>query len=596
MKQAVLIGLFTIGAIGVLAAPSKRNKPASARERLGTPYQQVPIDDSLLPYYPIITESENQKELQEAKKRGQRQVATVEVPDSKKEDFKNYRDRFIALKDTPGSSAGADALDQILFELESKDVLNNKETSNDLRFFAAQLIPLRSFRGFFHKIRRFAFKYPMVQSYLVTLAKQFSTNVGIFLTYPQYENTPNSEHMRVFFRYIAEPYTFDMARMPKERSELNYSKIQDVKYRGVSTFSTEADIQNWLEAEVYSRLVIATTTISQIDLTSESIVWDNRIITGSATYAEGIDRFRKLGQAEKHAVLSNLYGNMANIKIFCSYSQTRALELVSELGFLYGIEQFDRFVPGKDFRGDKFVKGASAWERTRQVNSFIEKQISYREGNNGPVIYTLLAKGQENMKAAYLNALFSTEMANRSWAEIKARNVDDETFAFNGGIFRPFIRTGDKSIEQMTSVLRGNLKFTKIEEFVKSNMDAEKIENNFIPIHSLVSGETVYVNAVKFFYSPPKNLRYFMPIFPTRMEEKTLTSSALDEKGNPVQYRDYSFGTANNWNTEYINTYFRVGTKADPIKTGDDVKRLLRVTNQSWGGLMIGMPLTSIML
>lgn len=584
--------LAIFGTLSVMAAPTKKSNK-STRYTDGVPYVHAEEGDPQLPEMPTYTTSEFEEQLKEAKKRGQRKVAAVLSEGNIEPDFREYRDRFLSLKNTEGSSAGADQLDQILFELEQKSV-----RSKALEIFAAQLIPLRSFRGFFHKVRPLARKYPVVQSYLVTMAKQMASNVNIFLT------DSNSENMKVVFRYISEPYKYTSTKKMKvESKETSVGEViqfkmppKDLEFYGISEFHTELDIQNWLATNVLPRLILAVNKLNKAELKSSVVVWDNRIIAGSDTYEEPEDRYRGLGEAERNSILATYHGNIANIYTFNSYSAVGLLALVRKLGHLYGVEEMAIFENiGKGDKRDVILRGASAEERRNAIVKFINEQKVPME-LGGKKLFTILPNGSKLMRYAYAASLASNDAANLAWTEIKQRTNDDSSLAFDGAIFRPFTNVTNKSLKSMTSVLRGKLTDGQLNE-IKLGKDVSlgSLDNHFVPIRSAISTEVVKINTVKFYFSPPSNLLGFLP---DDFEKGDLESDSdvKDEKGKIVKYRNYSIGSAKSWKEEYFKPYFQISAEGRPVSNDTDIKTILRVTNQSWGGLMIGGTLNSVML
>lgn len=598
MKRARISILLILGVTAAMAAPSKK----VSKSKTDVPYVMAEEPKIVTPDTPQLKAANFEKEMDEAKKRGKREVAS-DLSGSIKKDFADYRDRFLNLKDTPRSSAGANELDQILYELENGKFKTAAPASDDLKFFAAQVAPLRSFRGFFHKVRTLARNYPIIQSYLVTMAKQMATNVDVFLT--NYNGDSSSEHMKVLFRYISEPYNYDVTR--KEEVELKYTP-ENLKLYGMFAFASEADIQNWLMADVYPRIQNSIGKLKAINLAKTKIVWDNKIFAGNDSYEDNVDRYRAVGQAERNSIISNFNGNLASILVFCSYSNRDLLQLVREMGFLYGVEEMDRYNPAEiiaDYKAggrDVFLKGASALERTDKITGFIKNQKDDKNDKiNGKIkLFSILPVGFERMKLAYGKTLEANIYANLAWAEIRVRenNVD---FALDGALFRPFVNVTNKSLEKMSASIRGSL--TKEQQDLavigKLNLASKDLDDHFLPIRHAVSGDIVHANVVKFFFAPPSTLTSFLPLFPTQERSKDniqMESDVRAPSGKNLMYRNYFHGIAKNWNTTAFNEYFKVDSRPRNLEKSDDVKKVLRVTSQSWGGLMIGVPLSNIML
>lgn len=568
-------------------------------------YTQLPVNVNWTAEMPPYFDTHLEKVNLAAEKRGNRKVASQLNDSNVKNDVKQFRDRFLSLKDTPNSSKASNELDQILFDLEG--AMKSENASNDLKFFAAQLTPLRAFRGIFHRIRGFASKAVVIQSFLVTVAKQVAQNVDVFLT------DENSQHMKVLFRYISEPYNYDVTRPLIGLSK--YAPSQLLNY-GVSAFATEYDMQNWLLSTVMPSLNNSIETLKKLnsaaDKTMDQIVWDNAIIYGN-NYADANDRYRTIGNAEVNAVLSNLYGNVANIYIFCSYGANGLLELAKNIGYLYGVEQVETIRNGFlanigiSNSGDAHLKGASSLARFDKLKDLVKRQKENKDKSYPWHLFQLIEKkdvsnfswdGGDLMKRAFIAVVSSTFYASVSWHEAKNRDADD-SFVFDGALAKALKASGQKSIDQMVQIVRSGLSEAEWNGLAQgTNIKAnEDIKSKWVPIHSAVSGDLVAVNLFGMFFFPPKDLTAFAPSH-DKNEAYIIESPDILYKGKPVPYRNYFQGTARDWNLSAFDAYFKIyrSGQLSSLSNASDIKAVIRTTNQSWGGLIIGLPLANIVL
>jgi hypothetical protein len=211
-------------------------------------------------------------------------------------EFKAVRAQFLELK-TP------EQLDEFLVKLNA----SFDKMPSDLKFFAAQVIPLRTMRGIVWKMIPAVENQKLLHSLLLTQVKTWAVNLKIYFPTPQWE---------AGLRYVSEPYMVDGA-LAKQ-------------------FSSEADLQGYSGSVVFPSLLAATKRIEQLNFTTSEGVWDNQFIFGKASFAESIDRYRLIGEVERFTVLTNMESALASIAFNRAYSMDQAFAMNADLGKLYG--------------------------------------------------------------------------------------------------------------------------------------------------------------------------------------------------------------------------------------------------------------------
>jgi hypothetical protein len=117
-----------------------------------------------------------------------------------------------------------------------------------------------------------------------------------------------------------------------------------------------------------------------------------------------------------------------------------------------------------------------------------------------------------------------------------------------------------------------------------------------------MQGEGVTVDISKFYNSPPDDLTIFFPT-PDGFDntkpwnvntdvivgETGIRGKIASRLGRGRDFHDYRSGMPNAWNTGAFTTYFQA------VSGPSDVRRLARITAQSWGGWLIGVPIGAMM-
>ena len=129
------------------------------------------------------------------------------------------------------------------------------------------------------------------------------------------------------------------------------------------------------------------------------------------------------------------------------------------------------------------------------------------------------------------------------------------------------------------SVRFSNLDLRQIDESVNN---IENLIQDKEVVSAVVNGEAVDVRFSQFFLNPPKDLKAFMP---------TEFNKESNYKKNAYgTYRNYRAGSPVGWNLEAYRRYF------PDVKSNEDIKRAARILGQSWGGALVGAPLTSFIM
>ncbi len=309
--------------------------------------------------------------------------------------FRRERDRFLQLKTS-------DELEAFLTSLENNYATM---TDDDLRFFAAHVLPIRQLRGIVWRATPVYSRAKIAHSYVLTAIKSASASMRILLPTDQWE---------AGFDYITKPYVRD--------GQLS------------TQFQTEADLMAYLAGSYRNSLAVAAHRIQAIDLKDKTLTWDNKLWFGKATFTDDLDRYRLVGEVERLTSLANFHGALAQLTYQRAYSSENSVRLAQDLGKLYGVDGFL-----------SEVDGAPAAKRVA-----VMRRPAYRSYG------TLLEDGQHWMALSLRHLQESVRLSAITWDQIKREDrSSSEVYWFDTSFARSFERTSDLSIANMLAMVEG---------------------------------------------------------------------------------------------------------------------------------------------
>ena len=405
------------------------------------------------------------------------------------------------------SAKTSEAMEAIILELDKK----YDSHPLDLKFYTTQVLPVVAFRGMFYRLKPLFVegKSNFMHSQILTTAKSLATKVNVFLPY---------DYAEAGYEYIASPYLKDDGAM-------------------ISAFSSEQDLQVWMVNELLPLINKSVNRLNELSLV-EPVIWDQKMVFGSQSFGDNVNRFKLIGEFEKQLIISSSLSSMASIAVARAYSIDKTIELYKEVGFLYGLDGFGFF---------NKIDGVSA----EKVSKVIRKPQFAETG-------TLLVDGKEWMQYAYNNSKSSLQRLNRAWELSSDDRKNENLYTFNLG----YLNVNRSEIEE-------NLKIAKR---VVMSSDVESLR-------SAVTGEVAQVNYSKIFLDPPKDMKTFLPVSFDKKDQTKRVVSLKDGSTKTISYRNYAFGSPTGWDVDKIAPYF------PNVKSNDDVFRTIRVMNHVQGKL-----------
>lgn len=398
----------------------------------------------------------------------------------------------------------SEAMEAFLDELDK----NYESYPTDVKFYITQVMPTKAFRGFFYRLKPlFDGKSNYVHSQIITTAKSMATRVKVFLPY---------EHVQAGYEYVSSPYV-------------------DSKGTMVEGFKEEADVQLWVVNELLPLVNTAAQRLEKLSLV-EPIVWDQKMVFGSQSFADGINRFKLVGEFEKNLALSASYSAITAMATMRAYSVQNTVALYKEIGFLYGFDGFGLF---------NRIDGVSA----EKISKVMRKPAFASTG-------TLMPDGAKWMDYAYKASQKSLKRLSMAWELSSSERKDENLYAFNTN----YISVNRDEIEENLRILNR----------VVMSKETETLR-------SAVTGEVVQFNYAKLFTNPPKDLKVFLPTQFDKNPKATREVTLANGTKKTLTYRNYLEGSATGWDVKQYEAYF------PSIKANDDVYRTVRVLNHIQG-------------
>jgi len=183
------------------------------------------------------------------------------------------------------------------------DLMKNLEKDyatlpNDAKFFAAQALSLKVFRGAVYRVIPLLRKESrLVHSQLLTRFKSMISTASVM--YP-------SPHVSAAVEYVASPYYDDKGQV-------------------VGSFNSEIEIQKFFATEVIPALSKTAARLEALVLT-DPVAWDQTVVFGKNSFKDGVNRYKLIGEFEKNLLLANIYAATSAFSSFIAYNVNNTFE------------------------------------------------------------------------------------------------------------------------------------------------------------------------------------------------------------------------------------------------------------------------------
>ncbi len=411
-------------------------------------------------------------------------------------EFKEARARFLKIE-------SAQELKKLITEMNT----NYNTYPDDLKLMTAMLSPILKFKAFTYKIYPFLAKEKITHSMMLSQVQ----NIAAFMNM----NLPTAQWKA----------GFDLVTIPADEDDL-------------IRFNNAYDLQNYLVREVYPAYVLSAQRIQALNFAKKSVVWDNKIFYGTASFSDNLNRFQLIGEGERYSILASLHYSLSDLCKFSAYDINEFFPLVREVAKLFGYDSVFSAVDGVNAR-----KIAGVYRRAQFAK-----------------LFTLRKNGDHNMLSAFRHMKEGSRSLSLAWTELRDRTDNGQNF-IRSAIFTPFTQIGDNQVEGMENVVSGKTS-----------------------IRSDVTGEILTVDLGAFFANPPQDLKRMLPVgFDDAPNMQNYKVSMKNGKTQDVQFRNYFSGRATNWDVSAYKTLF------PDLSKGNDVSTAMKILNQSVYGMMPAM-------
>ena len=481
-----------------------------------------------------LTGDEYKRELAAAEKRGRRNIATSETYSDQ-----NLSKSYIELRDRFLKTTTPEDLHNLLVDLNT-DAFYNK-LAPDAKFAAAQIAPLLAFEGFFN--RTIEWMQPTPVTRLASVGALRAIGAGTMVYFP-------TDQWKAGVAYLTTPSD---SMGPIIRNEL--------------------DFHSFLE-KLAPRIKTAYNRIHALNFSDSPVFFDNQVFYKAADFVSDHDRYVRMGEAERHAVLANLAYGLSSIYSLNAYNLNGLFQAADRISKRFGI-------------GSVLYDPNVTTDRTRFD--------VLRAQNKATDLFELRPNGQLWMTSAYnalLGAVSQSQLVYSEFAESKtsektignlidSRGVDPVARLIQSGLFNlKYIVTSKDA--------QGNVigKKDATDEERKAS-DELKRKTPSGAQSMVVSSEGVHVNLRDFYLNAPKSL---IDLMPTEFDPSPYTMTKQLKGGKTRNYHNFQSGRAIGWSlTEYQRIF-------PDVRSNEDITKTARILSQSWGGFLVGLPMASLIL
>ncbi|MGZ3789112.1 MAG: hypothetical protein ACXVLQ_11350 [Bacteriovorax sp.] len=419
MNKLVLLTLSLGLSFGAVAA----TKPASISAL--APYNDSWTSDIKAPFQSNHNDLVAKMKKQEKNRKIASELDQEYFESKMSPEMKKFRDEFLKIKT-------ADELDAKLTELDKN---YEKLASDDIKFIAAQLVPMRALRGLVWRLIPTVEDTKIMHSILLTQVKNLAVNMKIFLPTDQWNAA---------FDYITQPFV--------QNGHFPYTKTGEA----IAQFpkGSELQVQAYIRSVVVPLLRTAALRLEKLDLSEDQVIWDNKLLYGPGSFPSAMDRYSLVGEVEKQISLTYLYGTLSELTYQSAYSQEGGMKMNQQISKLYGWDSFFSQVDGvpasrriKIIRDSKF----SGWGK-------------------------IFEDGQKWLNSSWTYLARSVEHGELAWTAMKNRQVSEMYLADNSYAL-PFQRPISLRLDNLKKMIEGP---TMIRSFITEETTTVNLKDFYL--------------------------------------------------------------------------------------------------------------------
>ncbi len=422
MKKLVLLTLSFGLTFGAMAAPQKQ-KPVSITTL--APYNDSWTSDIKMSWKANHNDLVAKMNKQEKSRKIASELDQEYFESKMSPEMKKFREDFLKIKT-------ADELDNKLTELDKN---YEKLGSDDIKFIAAQLIPMRALRGLVWRLTPTVEDTKITHSILVTQVKSLAVNMKIFLP---------TEQWNAAFDYVTQPFVQN-GQFPFTSAGVAIAQFP----RGNETY-----VQAYVRSAVLPMLRTSAQRLEKLDLSNDQVVWDNKLLYGPGSFPSAVDRYALVGEVEKQNSLMNIYGSMSELAYQSAYSQEGGMKMNQQISKLYG--------------WDSFLSKIDGVPASKRVQVIRDPQY-LRWGR-------LFDDGQQWLNLSWSYLAQSVEHGDLAWTAMKNRPVSEIYFADNSRAL-PFQRAIGLRLDNLKKMIEGP---TMIRSFITEETTTVNLKDFYL--------------------------------------------------------------------------------------------------------------------
>jgi len=346
-------------------------------------------------------------------------------------EMKKFRDEFLKIKT-------AEELDAKLTELDKN---YDKLQSEDIKFMAAQIIPMRALRGLVWRLVPTVEDTKITHSLLVTQVKSMAVNLKIFLP---------TEQWSAAFDYITQPFV--------QNGQFPFSDTGEA----ISQFprGSEMHVQAYMRNVVIPMMKTSAARLEKLDLSDDQVIWDNKLLYGPGSFPSAMDRYSLVGEVEKQTSLTYMYGTLSELAYQSAYSQEGGMKMNQQISKLYG--------------WDSFLSQIDGVPASKRINIIRDPKFAGWG--------RMYEDGQKWMNASWAFLARSVEHGDLAWTAMKSRPVSETYFADNSYAL-PFQRAIGLRMDNLKKMIEGP---TMIRSFITDETTTVNLKDFYLnPVQDL---------------------------------------------------------------------------------------------------------------
>lgn len=334
---------------------------------------------------------------------------------------------------------------------------------------------------------------------------------------------------------------------PTSNWKAGFSYVTEPMLNMGRSIESDSDLEAFIANELLPVVSENTKRMLSVASSDRAVWWDAKLYFTSSNFVSEKDRYFKLGVPELRLMMSAAYGSLAAVRSLAAYSLDGLSAATQETSQAFGIDVVSRLTP---------MDGITAKSRYEILKSHSQ-------------LFRL--RSQSHMVNAYSDWQNSSKWAASAWGALKVSNnsINAQNILDASAVI-PFARGINST-------------FLNIDRNLQNNGDFAS---------AMVGGEVVKFNMREFFTHSPN----LADLYPQKFEETTGRSKSKVLAGKNVTYRNYEFENATHWKLSAYQAYFPdlKADAANPALTKDISKQAL-VLSQSWGGWIVGLPLSNLL-